>query len=293
MDLQVLEYFLMVAEEGNITHASELLHVSQPTVSRQLMELERELGKTLFIRNRRSVSLTQEGLLFRETAREMLTLYRKAVTETAETKTLVGDIYLGMGESGSVRFLAEQIDLFQKSHPGVKFHLISENADRICRDVEKGVLDIGFVMRKANLAAFEVLELGLEEFWGVLVPEGHPLAGEKEVAAKQLRRERLILPENTVFKSEIFRFLGAEAENLAAAFYNLIHNALLLAEISGGMVVCLGVPGEKKNGWTFLPFGGGKTAAASLIWKKRPVQPPAVEAFLKQISNTVSESNHI
>lgn len=279
----------MVAEEGNITHASELLHVSQPTVSRQLMDLERELGKTLLIRNRRSVSLTQDGLLFCETAREILAMYRKAVTETAGTKALVGDIYLGTGESGSMRFLAEQSDVFQKAHPGVRFHLISENADRICEDVEKGVLDIGLVMRKANPAAFEVLDLGLEELWGVLVPAGHPLARKKEVCPKQFQQERLILPENVVFKSEIARFLGAGSEKRAAAFYNLIHNALLLSEISGGMIVCLGTPGKKKDGWTFLPFSGWKTAEASLIWKKRPVQSPVVEAFLKQISNTISE----
>ena len=289
MDLQVLEYFLMVADVGNITHASELLHVSQPTVSRQLMELEKELGKTLLIRTRRNVSLTQEGMLFRETAREMLALYQKAMREDANAEILAGDVYLGMGETGSVQFLAEQIARFQERHPGVKFHLISENADRICEDIEKGLLDIGFVMRKVNPSTFETLELAMREIWGVLVPEDHPLAGEMEATGKQLRQERLILPENTVFKSELLRLLGPGSEERMGATYNLIYNAFLLAKASGSLIVCLGQLGEQQGGLVFVPFAKRKEASPTLFWKKRPVQTPAVEAFLKYISHTVSE----
>ncbi len=200
MDLRVLEYFLMTAEEGSITHAAELLHVSQPTVSRQLMDLERELGKTLLVRAKRNVSLTKDGLLFRETAREILALYQKAVREGTGAAELSGELYLGMGETGSVRFLAEQIAAFQVLHPSVHFHLISENADRICEDIEKGLLDAGFVMRNVNPATFEILELGLTETWGVLVPEGHPLAGEPEVSGRQLRPPR-ITPINSIVSS--------------------------------------------------------------------------------------------
>ncbi len=289
MDLHVLEYFLMVAEEGNITRAAELLHVSQPTVSRQLMDLEAQLHKTLFVRTRKNVRLTPDGLLFRETAREMLALYRKALRWDESAQALVGEIYLGMGETGSVSFLAQQIARFRRENPGVGFHLISENADRIAEDIEKGVLDAGFVMRRVDPAAFEILDLGLEETWGVLLPGDHPLAGEPQLRPQQLRGERLILPENTVFKSELVRFLGREEEQRADAAYNLVANALELARAAHEGVVCLGVPGEAQAGWTFVPFTPRRTAAASLIWKKRPVQPPAVEAFLRQIRDTVSE----
>lgn len=289
MDLRVLEYFLMVADEGNITHASELLRVSQPTVSRQLMELEKELGKTLLIRTRKNVSLTQEGLLFRETAREILALYQKAVRENACSETLVGDVYLGMGETSSVNFLMEQVAVFREQHPGVNFHLISENADRICEDIEKGLLDIGLVMRKVNPAVFEMLELGLRETWGILVPEGHPLADETEVTGKQLRQERLILPDNSVFKTELLHFLGAGSEKRVRATYNLIYNAFPLAKVSREIIVCLGQPGERKGGLVFIPFARGKEAYASLIWKKRPVQSPVVEVFLEYIRHAISE----
>ncbi len=289
MDLRVLEYFLMAAEEGSITHAAELLHVSQPTVSRQLIELEKELGKTLFTRTHKNVSLTQEGLLFRETAREILALYQKVVREDTAAETLAGDIYLGMGETGSVVSLMEQIAVFRERHPGVHFHLISENADRICEDIEKGLLDAGFVMRKVNPSTFEVLELGLRETWGVLAPEGHPLESETSVTEKQLRREKLILPENSVFKSEILRHLGPGAEERVGATYNLIYNAFPLAKASRELIVCLGRPGERQGDMTFIPFAKRKNAYASLIWKKRPVQSPALAAFLEHIIHTVSE----
>ncbi len=289
MDLRVLEYFLMAAEEGSITHASELLHVSQPTVSRQLIELEKELGKTLFTRTHKNVSLTQEGLLFRETAREILALYQKAMRENTGTETLVGDIYLGMGETGSVISLMEQIAVFRERHPGVHFHLISENADRICEDIEKGLLDVGFVMRKVNPSAFEMLEMGLRETWGVLVPEGHPLENETGVTGRQLRREKLILPENSVFRSELLQHLGAGAEERVGATYNLIYNAFPLAKASRELIVCLGRPGERQEGLLFIPFAKRKDAHAYLIWKTRPVQGPALAAFLEHISHTVSD----
>ncbi|MDE6838818.1 MAG: LysR family transcriptional regulator [Acutalibacter sp.] len=289
MDLRVLEYFLMTAEEGSITHAAELLHVSQPTVSRQLMDLERELGKTLLIRTKKNVSLTKDGLLFRETAREIIALYQKAVREDASAGELSGDLYIGMGETGSVRFLAQEIAAFQTLYPGVHFHLISENADRICEDIEKGLLDAGLVMRNVNSSTFEILELGLTETWGVLVPEGHPLVAEPEVSGKMLRQERLILPENTVFKQELLRWLGQGTEERVRATYNLIFNAFPLARAASALIVCLGTVGERQEGMIFLPFAKSKTASASLIWKKKPVQTPALEAFLEYVTHAIPE----
>lgn len=290
MDLRVLQYFLMVAEEGSITHAAELLHVSQPTVSRQLMDLEEELGKILLIRSKKNVSLTKDGLLFRETAREILALYQKALREDSGKEKLLGEIHLGTGETGPVQFLAEQIAQFQEQHPGVHFHLISENADRICEDIEKGLLDIGFVMRNVNPSTFEILELGISETWGVLVPEGHPLAAETEITAKQLRKERLILPENTVFQKDLLRWLGAGSEQWMIASYNLIHNAFPLAKATGALLVCLGKENQQQNDMVFLPFANEKTASAFLIWKKKPVQAPAVEVFLQHIIHKTTTS---
>ncbi len=289
MDLRVLEYFLMVAEEGNITRAAELLHVSQPTVSRQLMELEAEVGKPLLVRSKRSISLTRDGLLFRETAREMLALYEKAVQPDGDEETLVGDLVLGTGETGAFRWLAGQIGRFQECYPAVKFHIISENADRILEDIEKGLLDLGFVHRQVRPVTFESLELPLRERWGVLLPEDHPLAERETLSPKDLRRERLILPGNTVFQKELLRWLGAGAENRVAGSCNLIHNAITMTQLGIGLAVCFGREEPHGPGLRFVPFAGMKEAPSYLAWKKRPVQPPAVERFLEQLSHAVSE----
>lgn len=286
MDLRVLEYFLMVAEEGNMTRASGLLHVSQPTISRQLMDLETELGKTLLLRTRKNVSLTKDGLLFRETAKEILALYQRALESNSQEEALSGDLYLGTGETESFSTFAENIGAFQKRYPGVRFHIISENADRICEDIEKGLLDLGLVMRPANPQRFESLELGLSETWGVLVPDGHMLAEKTPLTAGDLRSQRLLIPENSAFQTELRRWLGRGAEGRIIGTYNLIYNALTLSRTTSSLVVCLGNAAVRQDGLRFLPFEGMCGAGASLIWKRKPVQPPAAERFLRWLSDS-------
>ena len=253
------------------------------------MELEAEVGKPLLERSKRNISLTRDGLLFRETAREMLSLYARALGENANEETLMGDIALGAGETGSFRWLAGQIGSFQKRYPAVKFHILLENADQILEDLEKGLLDLGFVHRQVSPVKFESLELPLRERWGVLMPEEHPLAGKESLSPKDLRRERLILPGNTVFQKELLRWLGPGAEKRVAGSCNLIHNAVTMTRQGIGLTVCFGREEKIGDGLRFVPFAGMKEASSYLVWKKRPVQPPAVERFLELFSHAVSE----
>ena len=286
MDLRILEYFLMVAEVGNITRASELMHVFQPTVSRQLMELEDELGKKLLNRSHKNLTLTEEGQLFRETAREILALYRKAKQNSAG---LAGDIYLGTGETGSFTHLAAQIKRFQEVNPAVKFHVISENADRIGEDIDKGLLDLGFVHRRVNPAKYETLKLPAREQWGILVPEGHPLARKTALIPADLAGERLLMPENAQFQGELLRWLGPDAERSVAATCNLLHNAIIMAQAGIALAICFGGDEARRDGLVFIPFAGLEPAPALLIWKHKPILPTAVEQFLKFLNNSDSE----
>ena len=250
MDLRGIEFFLTVAEEGSISRAAERLHISQPTVSRDMIELERELGKTLLVRTSRNVSLTPDGLLFRDTARDMLALYRKAVTQQAEPVELAGDIYLGAGETESFSFMAEQIKAFREEHPKVCFHVISENADEIRDDVDKGVLDFGFVMRSGNLDRYARMEIQRRESWGVLVPAEHPLARKKS---------------------------------------NLIHNVLLLVKNGAGLILCLNDPALVESGLVFVPLRPAHWVSPVLIWKKQAVHAPAARAFLDSLGYSEDE----
>ena len=277
MNLRSLEFFLTVAEENSISRAAELLHISQPTVSRDMMELEKELGKTLFVRTSKNVRLTPDGLLFRETARDMLALYRKAVSQKAEPAELAGDIYLGAGETESFSYLAERIKAFRAAHARVCFHILSENADEIRDDIDKGVLDFGFIMRSGSLDRFERLEIDRRESWGALTPLDHPLTQHKSVSGKSLLKYPLILPENHTFQQQLKEWLGGEPE--VAATYNLIRNALPLVKNGTGLVLCLSDPDLSEGGLRFVPLRPAHTVSPVLIWRKRRAQSPAAEAF--------------
>lgn len=278
MDLHVLENFLVVAEMGNITRAAERLHISQPTISRQLMELERELGKTLLHRTNKSIRLTPDGMLFRETARDMLSLYQKAKETNTENKELIGDIYLGAGETESFGFLAEKIKAFRILHPKVCFHIFSENAERICENIDKGILDFGFIMRSSHTENYDFIAFDLKERWGVLVRQSHPLTDKGLISASDLRKETLILPENSVFKKEILNWIGGKP--MLAGTYTLIRNALVLAKKDVGSIVCLRDTSFAEDGFAFLPFDPPKEVSPLLIWKKEKVFSPAGQAFL-------------
>ncbi len=281
MNLRSLEFFLTVAEEGSISHAAERLHISQPTVSRDMMELERELGKNLFIRTSKNVSLTPDGLLFRETARDMLALYQKAVTQKADPAELAGDIYLGAGETESFHYLAEEIHSFRQKYPKVCFHIISENADEIRDDIDKGTLDFGFVMKSGSFDRYGCLEIARQECWGVLVPEDHPLAAREWVRGKELLEYPLILPENKGFRQQIAGWL--EGEPRTAATYNLIRNALYLVKNGTGLVLCLSDPVFEQNGLRFVPLKPARKVSPVLIWRSRRSHTPEAEAFLNHL----------
>ena len=283
MDTRVLEYFVLAADLGSVTKAAALLHVSQPTVSRQLMELEGELGKTLLNRGRQGLTLTEDGLRFRETAREMLALYRKATEDAA---SLAGEIHLGTGETESFTWLAQQIADFQRDNPAVRFHITSENAERIREDIDKGLLDLGFVHRRVNPAQYEALELSFWERWGALVPEGHPLSGKEALSPADLASERLLLPENALFQSELLHWFGPDAERRVAATCNLGHNAAVLTRAGLALAVCFGSRMPRGDGLVFVPLAGMEEAPALLIWKRKPVLPQAVERFLSALKHT-------
>ena len=287
MNLRTIEFFLTVAEESSITRAAERLHISQPTVSREIIELEKELDKPLFVRTSKNVRLTADGLLFQDTARDMLALYRKALSQKAKDDELRGEICLGAGETESFSCLADKIRDFRRENPKVCFHIISENADEIRTDIDKGVLDLGFVMQSGRLDHYERLEIDRRESWGVLVPDGHPLAGHERVSGKSLLKYPLILPENQTFSLQLVQWLGGEPE--VAATYNLIYNVLMLVENGTGLILCLHDPAISRNGLHFIPLHPARTVAPMLIWRKHHALSPAASAFLRAFGYSQDE----
>ena len=291
MDMRSVEFFLTVAEEGSVTRAAERLHISQPTVSREIMALERELGKALFVRTSKNVSLTPDGLLFRETAKDLLALCQKAISQRAEAVEPAGDIYLGAGETESFAYIAEKIRAFRAGHRRVCFHIISENADEIRDGIDKGVLDFGFIMRSGTLDRYEQLEIDHRESWGALVPRDHPLAQHKSVSGKSLLKYPLILPENRGFRQQLTEWLDGEPE--VAATYNLIRNALPLVKNGMGLILCLSDPAFSESGLSFIPLRPAHAVSPVLIWRRRGMLSPAAEAFLRFLCDSDIESQSI
>ena len=283
MDLRVIEYFLAVAEEGNISHAAENLHVSQPTISRQLMDLEEELGKKLFERTNKRGILTEEGMLFRETARDIMALYEKARSEHAGEKELSGEISIAAAEIESFDVLAEKMISFQKQYPKVTFRLTSCNAEEACSAIDKGTADLAFIVKSVSTMKYEITDLHIRERWGILVHRDHRLAGKGFVSFKDLSGEKLIIPENSRFQNDIHEWLGDDCK--ITATYTLVKNAMIMTELSDMVLICLEMKKYADTCLVFIPLRPEQTVPLFLIRKKKPVMSAAVSTFLAYIEN--------
>ena len=277
MKTESLEVFLTVAEEGNFTHAAELLHMSQSSVSRTIMELEEELRCKLFLRTNKNVSLTERGSRFRETARNIVMLYRKAVDEGAGEYALTGDIYIGAGEVGAVGQLSEIIGAFHRRFPGVRFHMESGNAGTLMEKLDKGILDVGLISRSASTANHISIELPRKEIWGVLMRNDHPFAKLEWIRAEELRAETLIIPENPVFYKELTDWIGADVK--PAVTYTLVHNVVPLVRQGLGVLMCFQGSVDPQENLSFVPLFPTREVTALLVWKRKPTMSPEMALF--------------
>ena len=195
MELRVLRYFLTVADEGNITRAADILHVTQPTLSRQMMELEDEMGTPLLIRGKRSVTLTDEGFLFRQQAETIVELADKLEHTFTDRKDIIcGTIRIGATEALGGRTLAVYMKEFREKYPNVQFDLYNGMADNIKEMIEHGLLDLGLVMEPIDTAKFEYVRLPQKETWGIFIRKDHELAGKETITVEDIKRYPLIMP---------------------------------------------------------------------------------------------------
>lgn len=241
MELRVLKYFLTVAEEGNITRAADILHVTQPTLSRQLMELEDEMGTALLIRGKRSVTLTDEGFLFKQQAETIVELADKLEHTFTDQKDIIcGTIRIGATEAVGGRTLAADMKEFREKYPDVQFDLYNGMADNIKEMIEHGLLDLGLVMEPIDTAKFEYVRLPQKETWGILVRRDHELAQKETVTVEEIKRYPLIMPGRENAKNQILHWMQCEESHLnIPAYYNILSNSALLVEAGMGCAVCL------------------------------------------------------
>ncbi len=284
MELRVLRYFLAVAREESISAAAESLHLTQPTLSRQLMDLEAELGKTLFLRGNRKVTLTQEGVFLRKRANEILDLVEKTQAEfQTSQEALSGDVYVGGGESDAMRLIARTAGALQSAHPQVRFHLYSGNAYDVGERLEKGLLDFGILMGTADLANYDYLQLPLYDSWGVLMRKDSPLAQKARVRPEDLWDQPLLLSRQALIKSSLSNWLQRDLGALnVVSTYNLLFNASLMVEEGLGYALALDklINTSGDSPLCFRPLEPALRSELHVVWKKYQVFSKAAEAFL-------------
>ena len=286
MELRVLRYFLAVAREQSISAAAQALHLTQPTLSRQLRELEEELGKRLLIRGSRKVTLTEEGMLLRKRAEEILELVDRTEQEVTQPGDAVsGDLYIGTGETDGVRQIARAAKELQRRYAGIRFHIVSGDAVDVCERLDKGLLDFGVLLGDIDKLKYRYLELPAKDTWGVLMRRDSPLAGQDAVSPRDLRDKPLILSRQTDNKSGLYRWLGKEPEQLhTVATYNLIYNAsLMVAEGMGYAFTLDKLVNTTGSDLCFRPLEPKLELGMYLVWKKSQVFSKAAEVFLDHL----------
>lgn len=241
MELRAFRYFLTVANEGNITKAAEILHVTQPTLSRQMKELEDEIGACLMIRGKRAVKLTDEGYLFKQQAENIVGLTDELKHTFSDQKDIVcGTIKIGLTEAMGSRVAAAYMKKFQGKYPRVLFDLYNGMADNIKEMVEHGDLDLGLVLDPVDISKFEYIKLPKNERWGILVRKDHALAKKEVITVDDIRKYALLMPKREKALSHILNWMKCEEKDLQIqAYYNLLSNAALLVEAGMGCAVCL------------------------------------------------------
>lgn len=291
MEFRVLQYFLAIAREETISKAAESLHITQPTLSRQMKGLEEQLGKQLFIRGNRKINLTEEGILLRQRAEEIISLVEKTESEIMHSDTTIsGDIYIGSGETEGMRILAKVIDTCHKEYPKIKFHLYSGNSQDV---VENGLIDFGVLIEPADISKYDFIKIPVKDKWGVLMRKDSPIASLKSITADTLKKLPLICSSQEIVKNEISGWLNDDYNKLnIVATYNLIYNASLLVEEGSGYALGLdkliNTSGNSKL--CFIPLEPKLEVGLTLIWKKYHLFSKAASYFLNQLRKEINKS---
>ena len=286
MEIRVLRYFLAVAQEENITRAAEKLHIAQPSLSKQLMELEDELGKQLLIRGKRRIILTEEGVLLRKRAEEILELVSKTEQEiTADEKQLVGKISIGGNLQSSVLKAAAAL---REQHPGVSFQFYSSDATDVTERLEHGTLDFTTLLAPVDVSRYDSVLLSEHSYWGLLVRADSPLAEKGCVHRDDVLRLPLIMHRRAGLQKAIAEWAHTHIERLnIAATYNVIYGSPipLVQSGLGNLLVTRDLLGPELNaGVRFLPLDPPLETHYALVWKKNAVLTKAAEKFLSVLN---------
>ena len=285
MEIRVLEYFLTVVREESISKAAKALHITQPTLSRQLAQLEEDSGVRLFQRGARKIELTNEGILLRHRAEEILALVEKTKRELAlQEEQIEGVISIGSGKTAAVQTLARACKVFSDQHPRVRFDLYTANADHIREQIENGLLDVGLLLEPVDMASFDFIRLVPKERWVALMRTDHPLTAKTSVTAADLKNIPLILPRRSAVQSELANWFGRRYRHLSILFTsNLSTNSAIMVQNGLGcsLVIEGSVPFWSHEEVTYRPLSPEISAASVIAWKRNAPHGIAAGKFIE------------
>lgn len=292
MDIRVLEYFLAVAREESITKAAKVLSMTQPPLSRQLKELEDELGKQLFIRGNKKVTLTEEGILLRKRAEELIELMEKTKEEIRSSEERIhGTVLIGAGESDAVSFLARTARRLQMSHPDISYHLYSGDATSITEKLDHGLIDFGLLVEPVDISKYEYLRLPVKDTWGVLMRRDSPLAVKDHILAEDLWEKPLLVSHQIYDSSELSSWFQRDIRKLhITAAYELVYNATHFVKSGCGYALSLdkliNTTGESEL--TFRPLYPALDAGLCFVWKKHQIFSRASRLYLDTLKKDLA-----
>ena len=281
MELRVLRYFLTVAQVENITKAAEILHLTQPTLSRQLSQLEEELGVILFERGSHRIHMTQDGLLLQRSAQEILELAEKTKEQFQQEDVISGPISFGCGELMSMSKLASIMAEFKRQYPLVHFDIESGNADHIKYKLEKGLLDFGLLLEPVDISEYEFLRMNIKEKWGAFLRKDYPIARKKYIQPKHFQNATIILSKREAVRNEIMNWLGPYAKSVEeSTTFNLNYNGMAAVRQGMGIAISLNLACTYDD-VVFLPLRPALEHSSVLVWKRNQPHTKTIETFIE------------
>ena len=289
MEIRTLRYFLAAAREENMTKAAEMLHVTQPTLSKALKALEEELGKKLFTRHSFSIKLTDEGVLLRNRAEDLVSMADKIEQEFLALDEITGgDIYFGLAESYQIRYLAREIRLFKELYPNLRYHITSGDTEQVTEKLDKGLLDLAVICEKPDEKKYRYLEFPESDYFGVVLPKASPLSEKESLTAGDLAGLPLFCSEQS-WENDIRPWAKDHFDDLILeGSFRLSYNGSMFAREGLGLLLTLNdlVDTSDKSGMVFRPLSPRLEMKMYLIWNKYQSFTPIAERFLDQIRNS-------
>lgn len=286
MEIRALRYFLETAREGNMTRAAERLHISQPTMSKQLKELEDELGTKLFVRSNYSIHMTDAGMLLRKRAEDILDLVDKTTAEFHSLDDIgSGDIYVGAAESDALKYFARAVKSLQEVHPGIRCNIYSGNMEDVTERLDKGLLDFALVMSYVDLSKYNYLSVPASDIWGVIMRKDSPLAEKEKIYPSDLIGLPLICSRQWI-EQDFPQWFSEDTSRLKiVATYNLFYNASVMVKEGIGYAISydkLADTGEDSI-LCFKPLQNVSESSMYIIWRKYQVFSPAVQLMMNEL----------